>query len=75
MDGLGVEELGSDSREGQDTFLHCVQGGTGAHSASYTIGTGGSPLGVKRLESETDHSPPSSAEVNYPIRLHDIVFY
>jgi len=30
--------------------------------------------GVKRPESEGDHSPPSSAEVNNaPIRLHGVV--
>jgi hypothetical protein len=32
--------------------------GSGAHPASYLIGTG-----VKRLEREDGHSPPSNAEV------------
>jgi hypothetical protein len=40
-------------------FLHHrVQNSSGAHSASYPMGTGGSFPGGK-----ADHSPPSSAEV------------
>jgi hypothetical protein len=38
----------------------CVQTGSGAHPASYPIGTGGSFPGGKR---DADHSPPSSAQV------------
>jgi hypothetical protein len=42
----------------------CVQTGSGAHPASYTMGTGGSFPGSKaRPGREADHSPPSSAEV------------
>jgi hypothetical protein len=42
----------------------CVQTGSGAHPASYTMGTGGSfPGGKKRPGRDADHSPPSSAEV------------
>jgi hypothetical protein len=43
----------------------CVQTGSGAHSASCTMGTGGSfPRGVKaRPGRDADHSPPSSSEV------------
>jgi len=45
------------------------------------MGTRGSFRRVKRLESDADPSPPSSAEVNnawnytstLPIRLHDVV--
>jgi hypothetical protein len=44
-------------------FLHCVQTGSGAHPASYPMGTGGSFPGVKRQGREADHSPPTSAEV------------
>jgi hypothetical protein len=39
-----------------------VQTGSGAHPASYTMGTGGSFQGGKvRLGRDADHSPPSSA--------------
>jgi hypothetical protein len=31
--------------------------------ASYPMGTGGDPSGMKQTGSEADHSPPSSAEV------------
>jgi hypothetical protein len=42
----------------------CVQTGSGAHPASYTVGTGGSfPGGKARPGRDADHSPPSSAEV------------
>jgi hypothetical protein len=42
----------------------CVQTGSGAHPASYPMGTGGSFPGSKaRPGLDADHSPPSSAEV------------
>jgi hypothetical protein len=42
----------------------CVQTGSGAHPASYPMGTGDSfPGGKARLGRDADHSPPSSAEV------------
>jgi hypothetical protein len=42
----------------------CVQTGSGAHPASYPMGTGGSfPAGKARPRRDADHSPPSSAEV------------
>jgi hypothetical protein len=42
----------------------CVQSGCGAHPASYSMGTGGSfPGGKARPGRDTDHSPPSIAEV------------
>jgi hypothetical protein len=42
----------------------CVQTGSGAHPASYTIGTGGPfPGGKARPGRDADHSPPSTAEV------------
>jgi hypothetical protein len=44
--------------------LHSFQTGSGAHPASYPMGTGGSfPSGVKRQGREADPSPPSSTEV------------
>jgi hypothetical protein len=46
------------------SLLHSVQTGSGAHSASYPMGTSGCYLGEKRLEREADHSPPTSAEIN-----------
>jgi hypothetical protein len=42
----------------------CVQTGSGANPASYTMGTGGSfPGGRARPGRDADPSPPSSAEV------------
>jgi hypothetical protein len=53
---------------------------SGAHPASYPIGTGALSLRVKRPGREADHSPPSSAEVknawsytSTPICLHGVV--
>jgi hypothetical protein len=44
----------------------CVQTGSGAHPASYTMGTGGPfPGGKARPGRDADHSPPSSAKVKY----------
>jgi hypothetical protein len=41
----------------------CFQTGSGAHPASYPMGTGGSfPGGKARPGRDADHSPPSSAE-------------
>jgi hypothetical protein len=44
----------------------CVHTVSGAHPASYTMGTGGPfPGGKARPGRDADHSPPSSAEVKY----------
>jgi hypothetical protein len=49
----------------------CVQTDSGAHPASCTMGTGGPFSGGKeRPESDADHSPPSSAEVEYEQELY-----
>jgi hypothetical protein len=43
-----------------------VQTDSGAHPASYPMGTGGPfPGGKARPGRDADHSPPSSAEVKY----------
>jgi len=44
------------------TFIPRAQTGSGAHPASYPMGTRGLSLGVKRPGRESDHSSPSSAE-------------
>jgi hypothetical protein len=49
---------------------HHVQTGSGAHSASYPMGTGGSFAGVKRPVREADHLPPYSAEVKECVELY-----
>jgi hypothetical protein len=49
---------------GNFSLHHRVQNGSGAHPASYAMGTGGSFPGVKRPGREANHSPPPSAEVN-----------
>jgi hypothetical protein len=41
----------------------------GAHPASYSVVATGLPQGARRPRSETDLSPPSSAEVKFPIPL------
>jgi hypothetical protein len=45
--------------EGQGYFylLHRVQTGSGIHSLSYSMDTGGYSLGIKQLEQKADHSP------------------
>jgi hypothetical protein len=51
----GAEDFSSSS---------CIQTGSGAHPASYPMGTGGSfPRGKARPGRDADHLPPSSAEV------------
>jgi hypothetical protein len=47
-----------------------VQNGSGAHPASYPVGTTCSFSGVKRLEREADHSTPSSDEVKEWMELY-----
>jgi hypothetical protein len=49
---------------------HRVHNGSGAHPASYPMGTRGSFPGVKRPGSEADHPPPSSAEVKECVELY-----
>jgi hypothetical protein len=44
-------------------FLHNIQAGSGALSASYPMGTGALSLGVKRCGREINLSPPTSAMV------------
>jgi hypothetical protein len=53
---------------GDFSLHHRNQIGSGAHSASYPMGTRGSFSGVKRPGREADHSPPSSAEVKNAYR-------
>jgi hypothetical protein len=64
--GYGLDDRGSRVRlpAGARNFSlhHHVQNGSGAHPASYPIGTTDS-VGVKRPGREADHSHPSSAEV------------
>jgi hypothetical protein len=45
------------------SLFHGIQTSSGAHPASYPMGTGGSFPGVKWQGHEADHSLPSSAEV------------
>jgi hypothetical protein len=55
----------SPGRGQEFSLLHVIQTGSGAHPASYPMGTGGSFPGreVKQQGCEADHSPPASAEV------------
>jgi hypothetical protein len=45
------------------SLLHSIQTGSRAHPASYPMGVGNFSPGVKRPDRDTNHSPPSSAEV------------
>jgi hypothetical protein len=66
---------------GFSSLRRLVQTGSGAHPASYPLGTDGYYSGVKRPGLEADHSTASNAEVknvwaytlNNTIRLHGVV--
>jgi hypothetical protein len=47
-----------------------LQNGSGAHPASYPMGTRGSFPAIERPGRESDHSPPSSAEVEKFLELY-----
>jgi hypothetical protein len=55
-------------------FSAPVQTGSGAHPASYTIGTGYF-LGIKQLRHGTDHPPTSSAEVKERVVIPLVPFW
>jgi hypothetical protein len=64
--GLDDRAIGIRSPAGPKDFssILCVQTGSGAHSASCPMGTGGPfPGGKARPVHDADHSPPSSAKV------------
>jgi hypothetical protein len=68
VSGYGLDDRVIDVRSlaGAEDFSSslCVQTGSGAHPASYTMGTGGPfPGGKARQGRDADHSLPSSAEV------------
>jgi hypothetical protein len=66
--GLDDRAIGVRSPAGEKDFSYSlfVQTGSEAHPASYTMDTGGPFPGAKaRPGREADHSPPSSAEVEY----------
>jgi hypothetical protein len=83
--GYGLDDRGSrvrfPERAGNFSPHHRVQNGSGAHPASYLVGSRDSFPRVKRPGREADHSHPSSAEVKNawsytptpPIRLHGVV--
>jgi hypothetical protein len=61
IEGLRAGRLGFYSRQRQHfSLLHSVQTGSGAHRASYPVGTGGEGCFAR---GKADHSPPSSAKV------------
>jgi hypothetical protein len=72
--GYGLEDRGPrvrfPPRAGNFSLHHRVQKGSGAHPASYLMGTRTLSLGVKRPEHEADHSPPSSVEVEVCVELY-----
>jgi hypothetical protein len=61
------------SKQGQDfPPSHNLQTGSGAHSASYPMGTGGISPGVKRPGCQADCSPLCSAEVKKGGAIHPL---
>jgi hypothetical protein len=61
----GLDDRGSILDRGKG-FFFCVQTGSGAHPASYAMGTGGPlPGGKARPGRDADHSLPFNAEVKY----------
>jgi hypothetical protein len=52
------------------SLYHHIQNGSGAHPASYPLGTRGSFTGGKAAGHEADHAPPSSAEVKECMELY-----
>jgi hypothetical protein len=60
--GYGLDDSDRSSIQ-EFLFLYVVQTGSGAHPASYPMGTGAVSPGVKRPGREADHSPLISAEV------------
>jgi hypothetical protein len=70
VSGYGMDDraIGVRSPAGAKDFSYSlfVQIGSGAHPASCTMGSGGNFPGAKaRPGRDADHSPPSSAEVEY----------
>jgi hypothetical protein len=55
---------------GNFSLHHRVQTGSGAHRSSYPMGARDSFPGVKRPGRESDHSPPSGAEVKEWVELY-----
>jgi hypothetical protein len=45
------------------SLLHVVQTGSGVHTTSYPMGTGGFSPGAKRPGREADHSSSTNAEI------------
>jgi hypothetical protein len=63
LDGPGIES------QWEGRFSAPVQTGPGAHTASYTMGTG-SFLGVEQPGHGIDHPPPPSTEVKGRVELY-----
>jgi hypothetical protein len=61
--GYGLDDRGVrvfSPGKGKNSLFHVIQISSGAHPASYPMGTGDSFLGVKRPGREADHSPPTT---------------
>jgi hypothetical protein len=73
--GYGIGDRGVGFRvpvEQEFSLLLVVQTGSGAHPASYPMGTGGSLLESKAAGHETNNSPPTSARSRKCGSIHPI---
>jgi hypothetical protein len=72
--GYGLDNQGSKvwflAGAGNFSLHHHIQNSSGAHPASFPVGTRVLSLGIKRLGREADHSPPSSAKVKECVELY-----
>jgi hypothetical protein len=71
--GLDHRAIEVRSQSGVEDFSssRCVQTGSGAHPATYPMGTVGPfPGGKARPGCDADHSPPSTVVVKYELELY-----
>jgi hypothetical protein len=63
--GFIISKLTFPSRGRDFSLCHCICTGYGVHSGSYPVNEywGLFFLGIKQLDHEADHSPPSSARI------------
>jgi hypothetical protein len=61
--------------ESRISFLRVTKTGSGPHRFSYPVGTGTHSLGVNLPRRESNHSPPTSAEVKKTLIYTSALLY